>query len=496
MKWLALVLAAGCAGRMGEIVTDPGELSDAGSPKISDISELGGQDVLLTSDLTPPPPGDGVATVGEALWVRGSGFGRRPTVSIAGRPVAVLARTADGGLVVRVPVLAPPGAQQLTVTNDRGGTAIELVIRRLIAALPSQGGRLALLDLGVDGPRAAGDIPAVGQMLRVGADGRAAYVLDAAIGRMTVFELPAQRGPRAVFTLELNQKDVLDPVVAFAASAQASALLIARARELLLLDATSALRPVRSQPRPLPAVVQKAGVAAAALAADGRTAALAVEDGNRIVLVDLGKPGIASVAAELPVKDEARVPVIVDLAFAPDGHTLWVLLGDTAKSRAVGPQSTEIVAVRIERAAVAGAAPVMSIARRVRIEEAKSPVRLNTGRALPLASGASIRLPPERATVYLTALGPSGVATVFRLGAEDRATSFVEVPGVAGAADLSPDGRWLLVPVVQPTGHLAIVAVPADDRPGERRTVDLGASSAGATAVGHATRLPSVAAQP
>jgi hypothetical protein len=334
-------------------------------------------------------------------------------------------------------------------------------------------------------------------LLRVGADGRAAYVLDPATARLTVFELPAQRGPRAVFSLDLQVKGKPDPVIAFSAAAQASALMILRARDLLLLDTTAALHPVRSQARPLPPSVQKSGVAAAALSPDGRVAAVAVEDGNRVMLVDLRQPGIASVVGELSMAPEARVPVIADVAFAPDGRTLWVALGDTAKSRAVGPQPTEIVAVRIAPGAPAGGPPAMTIARRVRIDDAESPVRLNTGRAIPLASGASIRLPPERATVYLTASGHAGAATVFRLGPEDRATAFIEVMGSAGAADLSPDGRWLLVPVLQATGRLAIVAAPADDRPGERRTLDLGTAPAavGSSEVAPA-QLPSVAAQP
>jgi hypothetical protein len=497
VKWLALVLAAGCAGRMGEIVTDPGDLSEASSaPQIQSVGELGGGDISLTSDLVTQV-GDGVATVGEGLWVRGSSFGRLPTVTVAGRPAAVLARTVDGGLVVRVPPTSPAGAQTLTVTNDRGHDDFQLAVRRLVAALPPQGGRLAIADLSPDGPHPSGDVPASGQLLRVGADGRAAYVLDPATAKLTVFELPAQRGPRAVFALDLQVKGKPDPVIAFSAPAHASALMILRARDLLLLDTTAALHPVRSQVRPLPPSIQKGGVAAAALSPDGRVAAIAVEEGNRVVLVDLRQPGIASLVGELSIAPEARVPVVADVAFAPDGRTLWVALGDTVKSRAVGPQPTEIVAIRIGPATAAGGPPTMTVARRVRIDDAEAPVRLNTGRAIPLASGASIRLPPERATVYLTASGHAGAATIFRLGPEDRATAFIEVMGSAGAADLSPDGRWLLVPVLQSTGRLAIVAAPADDRPGERRTLDLGAAPFGpGPSDATAPWLPSVAAQP
>lgn len=482
---------------MGEIVTDPGDLSEAGgAPAISSIAELGGGDVVLTGEISPAT-GDGVAVIGEALWVKGQNFGRLPTVTIAGRPAAVLARTTDGGLVVRVPPTAPAGAQPLTVANDQGRADFPLIVRRLAATLPPLGGRLALADLAAEGPRAAGEVPVAGKLLRVGPDGRGAYVLDPAGARLTVIELPAEGGPRAVFNLELQPRAGGDRVVAFAAAAQAQVLMLMRSRDLVLLDTTSALHPTRGQPRPLPLQVQKGGVATAVLSPDAHLVAVALEDGNRVVLLDLQRPGVASICAELALAPEARVPVLVDVAFAPDGRTLWVVLGDTPKSRAVGPQPTEIVAVRLASGLIAGGPPVMTIARRVRIDDAEAPMRLNTGRAIPLPSGASIRLPPERATVYLTTGGHAGTATVFRLGPEDRATPFLNVLGSAGAADLSSDGRWLLVPVVLATGRLSIVAAPADDRPGERRTVDLGPVPApGATSLGAPSALPSVAAQP
>ena len=358
---------------MGEIVTDPGDLSEAGSaPEIEAVAELGGGDVVLTGEIGPAT-GDGVAVIGEALWVRGQSFGRLPTVTIAGRPAAVLARTTDGGLVVRVPPTAPAGAQSLTVTNDRGRADFPLAVRRLVVTLPPSGGRLALVDLAAEGPTAAGEVLTTGRLLRVGSDGRAAYVLDPRTAQLTVIELPAQGGPRAVFNLELGPRAGADPVIAFAAAAQAQALMLMRSRDLLLLDTTSALHPTRGQPRPLPAAVQKGGVTTAALSPDARLVAVALEEGNRVALLDLQHRGVASMCAELALAPEARVPVLVDVAFAPDGRTLWVVLGDTPKSRAVGPQPTEIVAVRLDPATVPGGPPVMTIARRVRIDDAEAP---------------------------------------------------------------------------------------------------------------------------
>lgn len=500
MKWFALLVLAACAGRTGEMLTDTGDLAEAsGAPRIDTVAELGGGDVILTADVQAAP-GDGVATVGEALWVRGVDFGRQPTVTIAGRPAAVLARTVDGGLVARVPPGVPVGVQPLTVTNHKGRGDHTLTVRRLVLTVPPRGGRLALAELAADGPRAAGEIPAAGQQVQVAADGRAAYVLDTAAAQLSVFDLAAQQGPRRAAVVALPGAGAGGPVISFAAAAAAPALMILRPREIVLLDITAPLRPVRTQPRPLPAAIQRGTPIRGALSPDGATAAVVLEQGNGLVLLDLRQGGVTLVG-ELSLAPQARVPVIADVAFVADGRTVWVALGDTEKSRAVGPQPTELVAVRIQSGGRNGAGPApLTVARRVLLEEAQSPVRLNTGRAIPLASGASIRLPPERAAVYLTARNRSGVVTVFRLGADDRAIAFVAAADAdsAGAADLSPDGRWLLVPAVSSRagGRLQLVTAPADDHPGPRRVLELGAAARGPAGAAASGDLPSVACQP
>jgi hypothetical protein len=205
-----------------------------------------------------------------------------------------------------------------------------------------------------------------------------------------------------------------------------------------------------------------------ALAPDGRTVAVGTDD-NRLMLVDVGSPGTAALRTTLIVAPEARVPVIADVAFSPDGRTIWLALGDTAKSRAVSPQPTEIVAVRVGPAA-SGAAPALTLARRVAVEEAERPVHLATGRARPLQSGASIRLPPERATVYLTAFRHGAGAAVFRLGAEDHATLVLEAPPNVdlGGAEPSPDGAWLMTPTWG-GGELGLLTIAADGRAADGR---------------------------
>jgi len=119
------------------------------------------------------------------------------------------------------------------------------------------------------------------------------------------------------------------------------------------------------------------------------------------------------------------------VAFSPVGDTLWIATGDTPRSRASGPQPTQIFAARLEGGD--GAPLTGTIARTLTLPDAQRPERLSTGRTIPLASGSAIRLPPERATVFLTARArtpgeaadkvagaPAGPGVVYRVAPRTR----------------------------------------------------------------------------
>ena len=222
------------------------------------------------------------------------------------------------------------------------------------------------------------------------ADGRAAFVAQASKSVLDVVELPATGAPKIVYQLDLGG----GPPVAVAAAGRTQVLAVVRADDVVIVDTTSPLRPTRSTPRPLPKDVRLAKIVAADLSPDGKLLAVATADGNRVVLLDLVRGGRAPVAGAIVVLPDVRQSTLVDVAFSPTGDTLWVLSGDTARSRAAGPQPTELRAIRI------GASPEslanLDIARVVRIEAAVDPSRMTLGRALPLASGAAIR-PSARA---------------------------------------------------------------------------------------------------
>jgi hypothetical protein len=497
---LAVLAVGACAGPREQIVEDRFDITESSrTPNVTTIDDLGGGDVPLQGRLTLEAS-DGVAVIGETLWIHGTGFGRQPSVAVGGRPAAVLARTRDGGILARVPILTPVGAQPVVVANEVGRGEKTITVRRYAAVLGGDGGQVAWAELLPDGPVAAGVTPVPGRrLLALSPDGRAAYLAETGRSALDIIDVAANGGPKVVTRLELGK----EPVVALSAAARSWTVAIVRARDVELLDVTSPLHPARSEPRTFPAEVADARIAAADLAPDGKRLALASEEGNRVALLDVSAHGRAAVVAALSMLPDVRESVISDVAFSPTGDTLWVATGDTARSRAAGPQPTQVFAARLGAAGGAGPA-TLTLARSLTLSDAQAPDQLSTGRTIPLGSGSSIRLPPERATVFLAGQARAGAdaaagppkGVVFRVGAEDAASSMLVEPGRFGHADLSPDGRWLLTGLVEPDGAVRLFAARADGRPGEPKSIPvLGPTDTTPTSGGqHA--LPSVRVQP
>jgi hypothetical protein len=474
------LLTGACAGPSYTIVNDPFDIAETtGAPDISAIVDAGGGDVTLEGPLAMEAS-DGIAVIGETLWIRGSSFGRQPTVEVGGRPAAVLGRTREGGLVVRVPAGTPTGSQPVVVSNEIGKSERPITVRRYAAVLAPGSGQIGWAEVGVDGPIATGATPVPGaRWLALSSDGRAAYVAESRGGTLDVIDLPAPGAPKVIYKLELGNAG--GPVLALCAAARAQLLAVVRANDVVLVDTSSPLHPARSEPRAFPQAVRDARIAAADLSPDGKLLAIATETGNQVIILDLGPAGHTPIASVLPIAPEVRESILADLAFAPAGDTLWVLSGDTPRSAVVGPEPTELRAVRLT--ADSQTLVRLSAARVVEVPDAAAPLRLGVGRALPLASGAAIRLPPERNTVFFAASAHAvGESRIFRVGSEDAATVTVASPARVGRPDISPEGRWLLAPAASPDGAVRVLAMAIDGRPapaGATRPVDAVAAVAG-----------------
>ena len=459
------------------------ELGQAsGDPVITAIEDRGGGDIPSVGRVLPVAQ-DGVAVIGETLLVRGRHFGRQPTVAIAGKAATVVSRTEDGGILLRVPPGVPAGSQRLSVAQEEGRGEHAITVRRMAVARDDHG--LTWLDVGATtlaqvGRAELSDARAV----VFSPDGRAAYALDKA-GTLHVFEMPAAGVPALRGQLKLPL-----PVRALLSSGTQRLVVLGEA-ELHLVDLSTPLYPVRAESLPLPLWARGTRPLHAALSPDGRRLALALPEHNRLVVVALSelRAGHEPVHASLPIAPEILAPVLADLTFAPDGKTLWLVSGVTAESRGLGPTRTRVHAVRLNDAGHDAGQPDVAVgltqARVVEIEEATRPVAIVTGRAMPLASGAAIRLPPERATVHVAAYGSiDGRPSIFSLGADDAARTALtdRQAGVIGRPEVSPDETWLLSPSGDAAGGWRVLGVPpASGTRVEATRLALGAAGGAAT---------------
>lgn len=431
--------------------------------------DLAGASIPLSGQLRLQGRDDGYAVIGEALWIRGTSFGRQPTVTVAGRPARVWSRTGDGGLLVRVPAGAAAGRALVSVKQEHGEAALEVNVRRYAGVLA--GGQLTWLDLGGEAPLVAGQVTVSGaRFLRFSPDGRGAYL--AGTDAVLCYELAAPQLPARVAQVAIGPGRIL----AVAAASSANRMVVVREADLLVFDLSAPLNPELRATHPLPPAARTGRVVRAELSPDGRLLALALGEGNRVALADTERlaAGDGALLGTVTLDRETRAPVVADLAFAHDGRTLWALAGETAESKALGPQPTRVFALRVGEGG-----RKLELARTVTVEVAGEPGRLSTGRVLPLASGAAVRLPPEKATVYLTA-GVKGAprAAVFSIGAQDAATELTATSGAgrSGGIDVTPEGRWLLAAAAEGT-HLALLAAPADGRAGAVRSLTLAAGT-------------------
>ncbi|MFO0579381.1 MAG: hypothetical protein U1A78_35725 [Polyangia bacterium] len=410
---LGLFAIAGGAGGCGAgwpAVMDPTDIPGIreGSPRISRVRDLGSVHIGKAGPLNAES--DGMITVGELVLIEGSGFGKQPAVQIAGRPAEVRWRTDGGGIIVQVPLGTPAGSRRISVEAAGRRAEAQVALSRLGLVLDTRRGLLHTVQIG------GGDKPSIaaaGTDLRLGgarsmvlsSDGAAAYVLqsDERGDRVAIIDVTAPGGPRLFDTRPLRHR-----AHSLAAAERAPVLAIVGSEQVTLWDTAEARRP---SPWPVGALPDEAQASQeAALDPSGTLLALSIAEGNQVVLVDV-RPGRTAVtprlAGQLSALPSARLPLLRGLRFASDGETLWLAAGDSAQSRIAGHQPTRVLAVRVGAAEREGGQRTLSLLKNVELRELGAPLQLAVGRALPVASGTTIRTPPEQATLFLSTVAPS-----------------------------------------------------------------------------------------
>jgi hypothetical protein len=480
----ALSVLAACSGGFPAVM-DPSDIASLreGTPRISRVRDLGSVHIGQAGPLLAES--DGVITMGELVLVEGSGFGKQPTVQIAGHPAELRWRTAGGGIVVQVPLGSASGEQPLWVEAGGQRAQTQVTLQRLGVILDARRGEVHVVRVGGEAGPAPTAQP-VGQPLKLpgahalalSSDGAVAYALvrSGAVDHIALIDLTAPHGPRVHDTRPLRHA-----AHSLLAAERAPTLAAVGAGAVTLWDIREPRRPAPWSPTELPEPGRTATTAT--LDPAGTLLALALDEGNQVLFVEL-KQGRTAVAAR-PVGQVAVLPTVKQqllrsLRFAADGETLWVTSGDNAQSRAQGHQPTRLSAVEIGPADAASGERAFTVHKTLDLRDAGAPVQLTLGRAPPVAAGTTIRTPPEKTSLFFTAVSPEGFdhpgageSALLRSDLSGNATELLSSKELLIGLDVSPDAR-LAVATRCAKGPAGLAVTVANLAAGTTTTVPLG----------------------
>ena len=411
---LAALGLGGCGGAGFPDIVDAREVATSfGAPHISRLRDAGA--TRLPESGHWQGQGDGVVVPGELLLIEGDNFGRLPTVNIGGRATAVVARTEGGGIVARVPTGVPVGDAAVVVSQPRGRAQKSFPVSRF--AVVAHASMVHFLRVDRDRAVVAGQPLSIAgaEDVRLSADGAAAYVLGSGAGgnRLVTIDLCAAGGPRVASEKPLQHHGAL-----LAAAMDAPIAAVVGDGEVTMVQLHDPLQPGLFEPMDLPMGAK--GPRAIELSPDGKLLALLVAEGNRLVALDVAAPPNSEVVTAIDLLPDQKLSLVRDLAFSSDGETLWIVSGDNAASLPA-LQPTRLTALRIVAPAADATPPpegksrLMSLWRTQSVPGAAAPLHVAVARGQPLASGTTIRMPPEKAAVFVASLNDA----LFKLGALD-----------------------------------------------------------------------------
>ncbi len=458
-----------------------------GTPRIRNIRDLGSVHIGQAGPLLAES--DGVVTMGELVLIEGSGFGKQPTVSIAGHPAEVRWRTVGGGIVLQVPLGSEAGPQPLWVEAGGRRAQATVTLQRLGVILDARRGALHFVRIGGEaGPSPT--VQTVGQPLALpgahavalSSDGAAAYVLcrSGQADQIAIVDLTAPQGPRVYDTRPLRH-------------AAHSLLTAERAPTLAAVgDGTVTVWDIREPRRPAPwgpAALPDAAHAAhtAALDPAGTLLALALDEGNQVLFIDI-KPGRTEVkprpVGQVSVLPTVKQPILRSLRFAADGETLWVTSGDNVTSREFGHQPTRMTAVQVGAEDAGSGERLLAVHKTLDLRDAGAPVQLSLGRAAPVAAGTTIRTPPEKTSLFFTSVSPAGLvhpgdgdSALIRSDLSGNTKELLSGKELLVGVDVSPDARLAVATRCTP-GPTGLTVTVAHLTAGTTSTVALGPADA------------------
>ena len=464
----AAVLLTACTPGKIPHVMDVRDISRAGgAPVIESIADLGNIVIPDRGPMAVVGPGQGNAVIGELLLVRGDNFGKQPRLTIGGRGTVVLAHVEGGGVVVRVPWGIDPGAVEVEVEHGRGRDSKKFPIRRL--GLVATGDALQAFEVDSSGGVKLGQkLPMAGATrVTYSFDGAAAYVAGG-VGKLWLKTVDMTGAvPRITSEDTFPGERVVDLVSA----KQASLGAVISDTHMVVYDTSKSYDAALYSPHKIAWRLAKKGVLGAAMGGRGQTLALLLSDLNEVAVFDISDPTVLGQLTMAKLLPEQRLPVVQDLSYSPDGYSLWVASGDTARS--VGGARVPARVTQLEVRPVTKQEPTvkLSVHRGWEMGQGIGPMELAVARGEPIPPGTAIRPEPSKSVVYISALPTDVVA--------EKAGRFFHAKGkgrvVRTSIEKEPQdvvlGQWLLTSQDVVGKTQVMVAVGCGKKEGKLRRV-------------------------
>ncbi|MCB9557285.1 MAG: hypothetical protein H6707_14350 [Deltaproteobacteria bacterium] len=350
----------------------------ATSPKIAELVDLGIPTVTRNSVIALTGR-DERAVIGEALLIKGSGFGRQPSVSIGETP-APLVGLVKGGLIVRVPWGIDGGQRRVRVSNHRGAAQATLDVTRLLTI--ATGSALHLFStsgarfdtLALSKPIAALAMTTDGARALVGTnDPPTLAIIDLTASKLKVESRRSLPGKR---------------VIAIASASHAPLGAVLTDTHIVLIDQRRADALALYRPRPLPPISLPTAIA---LSPQGEQLVVTERRSNRAWLIPVEGQADVQPTDMLP---GVALEMLHSVRFAADGKQVWAIAGDSLQSISGGSQATRIVA--------ASATGSLTVGDTNTLPGILAPSHVVVARADPTPPGTAIRIAKGNAALYLT----------------------------------------------------------------------------------------------
>jgi hypothetical protein len=425
LSWFALVTASLFFGACKKpdpwkIVTPKDLEAPDSAPVITQIEDIGA--AVVTAGLPlKPRAGDAIAVPGELIVIRGKHLGRQPSVMIGVKPVSVLARLADGAIVVRVPPGVRSGDLPVTVTQRKGSRRHTLTIQRHGLAVSPDGKKVHVLKIGAHTAELARrtiNVPDVRAMLPHPLGG-VIYLLSGspnASVELHSIDMAAKGGPKIVSSTKRGMTPDADQTFFGLSVATEKALVTSAVGDSITMwDAETPTKPSVWHSIEIPPKLGKQEITDMAISPDGKTLAVLFADVNSVVLADVTDPlRVRWTKPTLVHSGENTPPLVRRLSFHQEDisptrsvQALWVLSGDNRKSLQVGRHPTHATRYEVTSAQSGDTLPQLKKTKQFSINP--SPAIHDwaaTFNPQQVQSGTSLRQDPSRMVFYVTGIDP------------------------------------------------------------------------------------------